>query len=88
MGTLRERLRVAAPGLTRPLPRLSECGPSSETEDRVVAWWRCGQLEAGGRLTPRGTHRLAVPQKRPKESESVRPWASQLSKLRAEDGWI
>lgn len=73
-GSLREGLPVAAPGLTRPLPRQSECGPSSETENRVLAWWRCGQLEAGGGRTPRGTHRLAVPQNRPKESEFARPW--------------
>lgn len=65
---------MAAPGLTRPLPRQSECGPSSKTEDRELAWWRCGQLEAGRGRTPRGTHRLAVPQNRPKESEFAQPW--------------
>lgn len=83
LGTLREGPPVAAPGLTRPLPRQNECGPSSKTEDRVPAWWRCGQLEGGGGRTPRGTHRLAVPQNRPKESEFARPWVGQ--ELRGKD---
>lgn len=49
----------------------------------MLAWWRCGQLEAGGGRTPRGTHRLAVPQNRLKESEFARPWVGQ--ELRGKD---
>lgn len=75
--------QAAAPGLARPFPASRDCHRSWGTGDRVMGWWRCGQPEAGGGRTPRGTCGPAVHKNGPR---SRNPGASRRPALEASGG--
>lgn len=70
------------PGLARPLPGSRECSWSLGTGDLAVGWWRCGQPEACGGRTLRGTRGSAEQKNGPR---SGRPHTTSLWELQAED---
>lgn len=65
-GPRRKGCPEAAPGLECPLSGSRECSRSAGTGDREKGWWRCGQPDAGGGRTPRGTRGPAAQRNSPR----------------------